>query len=97
MKVSLNSGPENWRQEEAPAQIPYYQGLPAKIMEDVIVLPFNDIESSRALLQRHGDRLAAIVIDPVPPRVGFLLMTHEKPRCSERWRMTLRVRLFSTK
>ena len=77
MEVSLNSGPENWGPQEAPARVPYYRGLPAKTMDDVIVLPFNDIESSRALLQRHGDRLAAIVVDPVPPRVGFVPMTYE--------------------
>ena len=74
MEVSQNSSPENWGDAQAPAQVPYTQGLPSKTMEDVLVLPFNDAQASLALLERHADQLACIVVDPVPPRVGFVPM-----------------------
>ena len=72
VEVSLTSSPENWGPADSPARVPYYRGLPSKTMDDVIVLPFNEVEASRALLEAHGDELAAIVVDPVPPRVGFV-------------------------
>ena len=40
--------------------------------KDVLVLPFNDIEASRALLNAHKDALAGILIDPVPSRIGCI-------------------------
>lgn len=72
VEVSLNSGPDNWGDAKQPARVPYTHGLPQRTMDDVVVLPFNDIEASEALLEANADSLAAIVVDPVPPRVGFI-------------------------
>ena len=75
VEVSLSSTPDNWGDAEAPARVPYYRGLPERTMDDVVVLPYNDIEASRALLSAHASELAAVVVDPVPPRVGFIPMS----------------------
>ena len=74
VEVSLGSSPESWGDPDEPARVPYTVGLPEKVMEDVVVLPYNDAEASRALIERHADRLAAIVVDPVPTRVGCVPM-----------------------
>ncbi len=77
VEVSLGSSPENWGDPREPARVPYTVGLPVKVMEDVVVLPYNDAESSRRLIDRYADRLAAIVVDPVPTRVGCVPMRRE--------------------
>ena len=77
VEVSLSSSPENWGDPREPARVPYTVGLPAKVMEDVVVLPYNDAEASLRLIERHADRLAAIVVDPVPTRVGCVPMRRE--------------------
>ena len=77
VEVSLGSSPENWGDPRVPARVPYTVGLPVKVMEDVVVLPYNDAESSRRLIDRYADRLAAIVVDPVPTRVGCVPMRRE--------------------
>ncbi|MCY4350235.1 MAG: aminotransferase class III-fold pyridoxal phosphate-dependent enzyme, partial [Thiotrichales bacterium] len=77
VEVSLSASPESWGDPDEPAKVPYTVGLPERVMEDVVVLPFNEIEASRRLLERHAGRLAAIVVDPVPTRVGCVPMRKE--------------------
>ena len=77
VEVSLSSTPGNWGERDEPARVPYTVGLPEKVMNDVVVMPYNDVETSRALIERHADRLAAIVVDPVPTRVGCVPMRRE--------------------
>jgi glutamate-1-semialdehyde 2,1-aminomutase len=59
--------------------IPASPGVPAAAAADTIVCPFNDLAAVAAVLERHGDSLAAIVVEPVagnmgvvPPEPGFL-------------------------
>jgi glutamate-1-semialdehyde 2,1-aminomutase len=35
-------------------------------------LPFNDISAVASLLREHGDELAAVIVDPLPHRPGFI-------------------------
>jgi len=77
VEVSLSASPEGWGDPDEPAKVPYTIGLPEGVMDDVVVLPYNEVEASRKLLERHADRLAAIVVDPVPTRVGCVPMRTE--------------------
>lgn len=51
-------------------------GLPEGAAVDVLVAPFNDIETTTALVAAHADDLAAIIVEPLhrifPPKPGFL-------------------------
>ncbi|MCH9672420.1 MAG: aspartate aminotransferase family protein [Gammaproteobacteria bacterium] len=77
VEVSLSSNPDNWGESDEPARVPYTRGLPQRVMDDVVVMPFNDIATSKRLLEANANSLAAIVVDPVPPRVGCVPMQHE--------------------
>jgi len=61
---------------EYPASVPNSTGIPAAVALDVLVAPFNDLERTTAIIERHRDELAAVVVEPlqrtVPPRPGFL-------------------------
>ena len=74
LEVSLNSSPDNWGDDAAPSRVPYSRGTPPRVLEDVLILPYNDVDASLRLLQAHASALGAIVVDPVPPRVGFVPM-----------------------
>jgi glutamate-1-semialdehyde 2,1-aminomutase len=59
--------------------IPSSPGVPAGAAADTIVCAYNDVEGVRGAVERHGDELAAIVVEPVagnmgvvPPAPGFL-------------------------
>lgn len=65
-EVSLDPGPDNWGEGEYRS-VGFAAGVPKGVLEDVVVLPFNDPDATRRILERHED-IAAIVIDLVPSR-----------------------------
>lgn len=67
--VGTDSSPDNWGRD--PASTPRYPGMPSAMLEQVLVLPANDLPATERLLQREGDTLAAILVDPAPLRCGF--------------------------
>ena len=59
-----------------PAGEPTSAGIPPASVADILVAPYNDIETTGALMAAHGRDVAAIVVEPLhrctPPRPGFL-------------------------
>lgn len=70
-EVSQTASPANWGDVDHPASVPVTHGTPASALDEVIVLPFNDLPRALAILEPHAEDVAAILIDPVPHRVGF--------------------------
>jgi glutamate-1-semialdehyde 2,1-aminomutase len=71
-EVSLSSSSENWGSLTAPASTAYSRGTPLAVLDDVVVLPFNHAELSVTRIEREARHLAAVVVDPIPNRVGLM-------------------------
>jgi glutamate-1-semialdehyde 2,1-aminomutase len=71
-EVSLGSSPANWGPLEAPASTPYSKGTPQSVLDEVVVLPFNHARLAAARIEREAESLAAVILDPVPNRVGLM-------------------------
>ena len=69
-EVSLDSAPTNWG--DSPASTPYAAGTPQGVLDDVIVVPFNDVETLQAVFRDHGPSIAGVLIDPMPNRAGLI-------------------------
>lgn len=59
--------------------LPNSPGVPEPLSRLTVAVPFNDLEAVRAAFERHGDRFAAVILEPVignagliPPAPGFL-------------------------
>ena len=59
--------------------IPGSPGVPAAAVAGTVVLPYNDAEAVASLFEDEGERIAAVIVEPVagnmgcvPPRPGFL-------------------------
>src|SRR5580704_10006023 len=59
--------------------IPGSPGVPAAAVAGTTVLPYNDLEAVAGLFDRDGERIAAVIVEPiagnmgcVPPEPGFL-------------------------
>ena len=59
-----------------PRAVPDSAGIPASAADDVLVAPFNDLDAVAAILERHHDELAAVLVEPLQrtlaPQPGFL-------------------------
>ncbi|WP_346658697.1 aminotransferase class III-fold pyridoxal phosphate-dependent enzyme [Bradyrhizobium sp. 143] len=65
-EVSLAANPDNWGDPAAPNSTPSYRGAPGGVLDDVVVLSFNDVTGVRQLLSLHAPQLAAVLLDPMP-------------------------------
>jgi glutamate-1-semialdehyde 2,1-aminomutase len=50
--------------------IPASPGVPPTTTADTLTAPFNDLASVRTVIERHGDELACIIVEPVPGNMG---------------------------
>ncbi|MCP1838566.1 MULTISPECIES: aspartate aminotransferase family protein [unclassified Bradyrhizobium] len=71
-EVSLAATPDNWGDPNAPISTAVYRGTPVSVLDEVVVLRFNDFEGVRRLLSLHAHQLAAVVFDPMPSRGGLI-------------------------
>jgi glutamate-1-semialdehyde 2,1-aminomutase len=59
-----------------PQAIPDSAGIPARVRDEVVVAPYNDLEAVEALIRAYHDELAAVIVEPlqriIPPAPGFL-------------------------
>src|SRR5207237_10372902 len=66
--------------------IPGSPGVPEAAVRDTLVVPYNDAAAVEELLAAEGDRVAAVIVEPVagnmgcvPPRPGYLEALRELP------------------
>jgi glutamate-1-semialdehyde 2,1-aminomutase len=64
--------------------LPDSPGVPASYAQETLVARYNDVASVEGLFDRHGDAIAAVIVEPVagnmgvvPPQPGFLKALRE--------------------
>ncbi|MFZ0727519.1 MAG: aminotransferase class III-fold pyridoxal phosphate-dependent enzyme, partial [Desulfobacterales bacterium] len=69
----------------ATLEIPGSPGVPPAFAALTLSLPYNDAEAMRAVMQARGDKVAAVIVEPVagnmglvPPADGFLEVLREE-------------------
>ncbi len=72
VEVSYDSGPTTWGDPTAPARNAYTRGTPPGVLADTVVMPFNQLDATLSLLEANASDLAAVVLDPLPSRIGLV-------------------------
>ncbi|MFN8060441.1 MAG: aspartate aminotransferase family protein [Vicinamibacterales bacterium] len=82
-QVSERSAPDAWGPDDCPASL-VEAGVSPRVADEVVVLPWNDADACERLIERHKNRLAAVIVDPLPlgislvsPVPGFLARLRE--------------------
>ena len=70
-EVSLATPEELWGAGD-PVSHAYSHGTPRAVLDSVAVLPFNDSAACERLIEQHKDELAAVLLDPMPMRIGMI-------------------------
>src|SRR5699024_7704395 len=73
--VSVNPDEQEAGTADTPEATPESKGIPQHDLEQTIVLPFNDLEATEAILRTHAAELAAAILEPV--QGGFITATNE--------------------
>lgn len=71
--VGVKPRPEVAGPADRPASAPASPGLLPETVERTLVAPFNDLEATRRIAREHREDLAAIIAEPVPMNMGFVL------------------------
>lgn len=71
-ETSQDAKPESWGDIEKPHSVPTARGTPQGILDDVIVIPFNNTEAAEKILRASGNTLAAVLVDVMPNRAGLI-------------------------
>jgi glutamate-1-semialdehyde 2,1-aminomutase len=56
-----------------PKSAPASPGILPDLSDRTLVAPFNDLDATRKIAHEHKDDLAAIIAEPVPMNMGFIL------------------------
>jgi glutamate-1-semialdehyde 2,1-aminomutase len=83
--VSLTPAPELAGPESAPNTVSGSFGTSRSAIQNVQILPYNDIENTERILRAHKDDLAAVIMEPVQrgfvvPDIEFLKLVRETTR-----------------
>jgi len=84
-EVSQTANPSNWGDIDKPSSIPVAVGTPTKALEDVVIIPFNDIDRAINILDQHKDEIACILVDLLPHRVGLIPASDEFICALRKW------------
>lgn len=57
--------------------IPGSPGVPEEIVANTISIPFNDLTLLKEVLDKDGDEIAAVIVEPVPANMGVVLPDEE--------------------
>ena len=76
-EVSQTAAPANWGEADHPESVPVTRGTPQGVLNDVVVIPFNDPVRAIALLDEHAKDIACVLVDPLPHRVCLMRASTE--------------------
>ncbi|RSN68475.1 aspartate aminotransferase family protein [Actinomadura sp. WAC 06369] len=63
--------------ERAYGSDPLSGGILPEALGSTLIAEFNDLDSVRSLYEAHPDRIAAVIMEPIPHNVGALVPTRE--------------------
>jgi len=72
VEVSQAASPQNWGAADKPSSVAHYRGMPQAVLDETVVLPFNDAETTVRRVEEKASSLAAVIVDPMPSRAGLL-------------------------
>ena len=84
-EVSQTASPANWGDTKDPVSVPVAHGTPISVLNDVVIIPFNNPERAIEILDKHADSLACILLDLMPHRVGLIPASSDFVNALRKW------------
>ncbi len=71
-EISVGVAPEKAGDAKRPIAVPASLGLSKNVLDDVVIFPYNDIESTRNIILENSQELAAVIVEPVMGSAGMI-------------------------
>ena len=68
---SFQPSPDEWGDPKRPNTVRRNEGTPDYMLEQLVVVPCNDLEATRVLLNEHKDDIAAFILCPMQVQLGY--------------------------
>ena len=57
---------------DSPESVAAFPGISETAVDDIFIMPFNDIVTAEKIIRRHADELAAVIVEPVNGQCGMV-------------------------
>ncbi len=84
VEINVSAPPIGWTDGGGNSTLEH-DGLAASVEQQTVAIPFNDFEHTERILSANSGELAAVLIDPLPSRVGLIPIAPEYLAYLRRW------------
>ncbi|NQZ11454.1 MAG: aspartate aminotransferase family protein [Algicola sp.] len=84
-EASQTSSPANWGDAANPKSVPVAVGTPEGALDDVVIIPYNNVKGALEILNKYKGELACVLLDPVSHRVGLVAASDEFVEAIHQW------------
>lgn len=84
-EVSQTASPTTWGSVDSPVSVPVAYGTPQSVLDDVVVVPLNDVQRTLEILSRHSGEVACVLLDVMPHRAGLIPADQEFVDALKAW------------
>jgi len=57
---------------ESPVVVPGSAGITTGVLQDIVLLPYNDLQAARVILAGEASQIAGVIVEPILGSVGFI-------------------------
>ena len=58
---------------ERPWTVPFSRGIPEETAHSTMIVPFNDVAALESTLVEHGERIGAMILEPIMMNIGIVM------------------------
>ncbi|MCE2462801.1 MAG: aspartate aminotransferase family protein [Dehalococcoidia bacterium] len=77
MEISIAPDPQQAGSQDRPIGLQHVEGIPGAVFQDVVIMPFNDPNGARRIIEEHGDEISSVIVEPVMGSAGMIPATQE--------------------
>ena len=59
-------------EDDSPKSVAAFPGISETAVDDIFIMPFNDIVTAEKIIRKHADELAAVIVEPVNGQCGMV-------------------------
>ena len=57
---------------ESPESVLTTQGMSPKSADEIVIMPYNDLDNAERIIREHADELAAVIVEPINGQCGMV-------------------------